>query len=85
MFTCVFPCTLEGEEGVWMRAETYKKGDTGNDGTVGYFKDARQISQAQIEQKALCQPAGTCLSCKGWGVEGTGRCAPGVPAESKSH
>jgi hypothetical protein len=52
---------------------------------VGSFKDASQISQAQIEQKAMGQPPGTCLSCKGWEVEGTGRCAPGVPEESKSH
>lgn len=59
--------------------------DTGKDGTVGFFKDASQILKAQIEQKTLGQPAGTCLSCKGWEVEGTGRCAPGVPAESKSH
>lgn len=59
--------------------------NTGKDGTVGSFKDASQRSQAQIEQKDLGQPAGTCLSCKGWEVEATGRCAPGVPAESKSH
>lgn len=43
-----------------------------------------QILKAHIQQKALCQPAGTCPSCKGWEEEGAGLCAPGVPAESKA-